>query len=56
MAYNHEYGRWLPDYWTAISSLPKEQYNLFEEKFSQSIRGLPYSSQGMDLWIESTIN
>ena len=54
MAYNnHEYGRWLPDYWASINSLPPDQYKFFEENFSQSMTGLTYSLQAMDLWIES---
>ena len=57
MAYdNHEYGRWLPDYWASIYSLPPDQYKFFEENFSQSMTSLPYSLQAMDLWIESTMN
>ena len=57
MAYNnYEYGRWLPDYWASINSLPPDQYKFFEENFSQLMAGLPYSLQAMDLWIESTMN
>ena len=57
MAYNnHNYGRWLPDYWASISSLPEEQYKFFADNFTQSLTGLPFSLQGMDLWIECTMN
>ena len=49
---NHEYGRWLLDYWASINSLPPDQYKFFEENFSH----LSYSLQAMDLWIESTMN
>ena len=57
MAYdNHEYGRWLPDYWAMLSSLPDEQMAFFNDHFAQSMTGLPYSCQPMDLWIETTMN
>ena len=57
LAYNnHHYGRWLPDYWAAMSSLPYEKKQFFIEHFSQSMTGLPYSCQPMDLWIEVTMN
>lgn len=57
MAYNnHNYGRWLPDYWASISSLPGDQYTFFANNFSRSLTGLPFSLQGMDLWIECTMN
>ena len=57
MAYNnHNYGRWLPDYWASIHSLPEEVYNFMKNNFSQSMTGLPYSQQPMDLWIECTMN
>ena len=57
MAYNnHNYGRWLPDYWASISSLTSVRWRFFRDNFSQSITGLPYSFQGMDLWIECTMN
>ena len=53
---NTNYGRWLPDYWASLSSLPTEQYEFFKNDFTQSLTGLPYSFQGMDLWIECTMN
>jgi len=57
MAYdNHDYGRWLPDYWAMLSSLSDEQMAFFNEHFAQSMTGLPYSCQPMDLWIETTMN
>ena len=57
MAYdNHEYGRWLPDYWAMLSSLPDEQMAFFNDHFAQSMTGLPHSCQPMDLWIETTMN
>ena len=57
LAYNnHDYGRWLPDYWAMISSLPEDQMVYFKDHFSQSMTGLPYSCQPMDLWIETTMN
>ena len=57
MAYdNHDYGRWLPDYWAMLSSLPDEQMTFFIDHFTQSMTGLPYSFQPLDLWIETTMN
>ncbi len=57
MAYdNHEYGRWLPDYWAMLSSLSDEQMAFFNDHFAQSMTGLPYSCQPLDLWIETTMN
>jgi len=57
MAYdNHDYGRWLPDYWAMLSSLPNEQIDFFNNHFAQSMTGLPYTCQPMDLWIETTMN
>ena len=57
MAYNnHNYGRWLPDYWASISSLSKDKYSFFADNFTQSLTGLPFSLQAMDLWIECTMN
>ena len=53
---NHDYGRWLPDYWAQLSTLPVEQMDFFRNHFSQSMIGLPYSCQPMDLWIETTMN
>ena len=53
---NINYGRWLRDYWASISSLPDERYKLFAENFTQSLTGLPFSYQGMDLWIACTMN
>lgn len=57
MAYdNHDYGRWLPDYWAMLSSLSDEQMDFFNNHFAQSMTGLPYSCQPLDLWIETTMN
>jgi len=57
MAYdNHDYGRWLPDYWAMLSSLSAEQMDFFNNHFAQSMTGLPYSCQPLDLWIETTMN
>ena len=53
---NHDYGKWLPDYWTMISSLPYEKKKYFSEHFAQSVTSLLYSNEPMDLWIEVTIN
>ena len=57
MAYdNHEYGRWLPDYWAMFSSLSEEQMAFFSDHLTQSITGQPYTCQSLDLWIETTMN
>ena len=53
---NHDYGRWLPDYWAKLSTMPDEQMEFFRYHFSQSLTGLPYSCMPMDLWIETTMN
>ena len=35
MAYdNHDYGRWLPDYWAMLSSLTDEQMVFFNDHFT----------------------
>ena len=40
MAYdNHDYGRWLPDYWVMLSSLSDEQMAFFNDHFVQSMNG-----------------
>ena len=57
MAYdNHDYGRWLPDYWAMLCSLSDDQMAFFNDHFTQSMTGLPYSCQPLDLWIETTMN
>ena len=57
LAYNnHDYGRYLPDYWAMISNLPEDKKVYFSTHFAQSISGFPYSCQPMDLWIETTMN
>ena len=57
LAYNnHDYGRLLPDYWATISSFPYEKRKYFSEYFAQSMTGLPYSNQPIDLWIQFTKN
>ena len=57
LAYNnHDYGKMLPDFWAMICSLPYERKKYFSEHFSQSMTGLPFSGQPMDLWIEVTMN
>ena len=53
---NHDYGRWLPDYWAMLSSLSDERMAFFNIHFTQSMTGLPYSCQPLDLWIETTMN
>ncbi len=57
MAYNnHGYGRWLPDFWAMLSSLSSDRITFLLIYFSQSMTGLPYSCQPLDLWIETTMN
>ena len=57
MAYdNHDYGRYLPDYWAMIYSLTDDQMTYFGDHFAQSMTGLPYSHLTMDLWIETKMN
>ncbi|KAK5851403.1 hypothetical protein PBY51_002200 [Eleginops maclovinus] len=57
MAYdNHDYGRWLPDYWAMLSSLSDDKMAFFNIHFTQSMTGLPYSCQPLNLWIETTMN
>ena len=57
MAYdNHDYGRWLPDYWAMLFSMTDEQISFFNDHLAQSMTGLPYSCQPLDLWIETTMN
>ena len=46
--HNNNCGRWLPNYWASISSLPDQRHKFFAENFTQYITGLPYSYQGMD--------
>ena len=41
--HNHQYARWLPDFWAMISSLTLEQIDFFKNQFTQSLTGLPYS-------------
>ena len=53
---NHDYGRWQPDYWAAMSSLPYEKKKFLSEHFSLSVARLSYSSQPMDHWIEVAMN
>ena len=53
---NLEYARWLPDFWAMLSGLPEEHSEFFSQHFSQSMTGLPYSGQALDLWIETTMN
>ena len=49
MAYdNHDYARWLPDYWAMLFSLSPEQMSFFNDHFAQSLTGLPYSCQPID--------
>ena len=53
---NHDYERWFPDYWTMISTLPKEEMTFITYHFVQSMTGLHHTCQPLDLWIETTMN
>ena len=54
---NDTYGRWLVEFWLAISSLPDDQAKYMGEGvFAQSMTGKPYSCLPLDLWIEMTMN
>ena len=39
-----------------LCSLPEQQMEYFKDHFTQSMTGLPYSCQPMDLWIETIMN
>ena len=52
---NHNYGKWLSDYWVMINPLQYDKKNSVNEQFAQPMTCLPYSYQPMDLWIEITI-
>ena len=57
MAYdNHDYGRWLPDYWAMLFSMTDEEISFFNDHLAQSMTGLPNSCQPLDLWIETAKN
>ena len=50
------YGKWLPDFWSEMSTLSEEISQYMPSIFSHSITGKPYSSIPTDLWIEMTMN
>ena len=53
---NNQYGRWLPDFWAMLTSLPVDQVAFLHSDFTQSIRGHPYSNMAWDMWIKCTMN
>ena len=53
---NHDYNKWLPDYWVLISFFPYEKKKYFSKHFAQSMTDLPWSNQPMDLLIGVTMN
>ena len=53
---DHDYNEWCPHYWAMITSLSFEKENYFSKHITQSMTGLQYSNQLMDLWIEVTMN
>ena len=50
------YGKWLPDFWSEMSTSSEEISQYIPSIFSHSITGKPYSSIPTDLWIEMTMN
>ena len=50
------HGRWLPNYGAMLYSLSDVQMEFFNDHYTQSMKGLPYSYQPLDLWIETTVN
>jgi len=52
---NNQYGRWLPDFWAMLASLPVDQVTFLHSNFTQSITGHPYSNMAWDMWIECTM-
>ena len=53
---NNKYGRWLPDIWAMLTTLPMDQIEFLLTDFTQSITGNPYSNMAWDMWIECTMN
>ena len=53
---NNNYGRWLPDFWAMLSTLPPEMVAFLRNNFAQSISGRAYSNIPCDMWIECTMN
>jgi len=53
---NNKYGRWLPDFWAMLTTLPLVQVEFLRTDFTQSITGNPYSNLAWDMWIECTMN
>ena len=53
---NNRYGRWLPNFWAMLTSLPADQVTFLRTDFTQSITGNPYSNMAWDMWIECTMN
>ena len=53
---NHDYGRWLTDHWAMLFSLLNEHMAFFNYNFAQSMTGLQYACQPLDLWIKTTMN
>ena len=53
---NNQYGRWLPDFWAMLTSLPVDHVTFLRSDFTQSITGHPYSNMVWDMWIECTMN
>ena len=53
---DNRYGRWLPDFWAMLTTLPADQVAFLRTDFSQSITGNPYSNMAWDMWIECTMN
>ena len=52
----NRYGRWLPDFWAMLTSLPADRFSFLCTDFTQSMTGNPYSNMAWDMWIECTMN
>jgi hypothetical protein len=53
---NINYGRWLPNFWAMLTTLPADQVTFLRSNFAQSSTGNPYSNMAWDMWIECTMN
>ena len=53
---NNQYSRWLPYFWSVLSTLPEERQQFLERNYSHSLTGHPYSGMSLDMIIEVTMN
>ena len=55
--YDNNYGKWLVEFWTEISTLTKAiDEHMAKDLLAQSLIGNPYSCLPLDIWIEMTMN